>query len=92
MMMRNLLVREEGEALVIGSGVRPQWIQSGKQFGIERTFTPHGQVSIVFRRVGNEIEAMVRGEWRAKPPRLDVRVPGHRIVNASGDVFRLRAV
>ncbi|HWN96553.1 MAG TPA: hypothetical protein VNT99_16100 [Methylomirabilota bacterium] len=92
-MMRNLFVREEGDALVIGGGIRPEWIQSGRELGIERTLSPHGEVSVSFRRAAEyEIEVVVRGSWRAQPPRIEMRVPGYTPVAVNGDSFRLRRV
>ncbi len=93
MMMRNLFVREEGDGLIIGGGIRPEWIQSEKGFGVEQTFTPFGEVSVRFQyAAANELHVQVRRKWRAQAPLIEVRVPGFSMVGMDGDTFRLRPV
>jgi len=91
MMMRNLFVREEDDCLVLGSGIRREWMQSGQSFGIERTLTPVGEVSIrIETRRDDESELRIEGAWRAQPPRLEVRVPGYVATPMASQTFRLR--
>jgi hypothetical protein len=87
-MMRNLFVREEGDALVIGSGVRREWLSAS--CGIERTLAPQGMVSISFTpKDKSEVALHVQGEWRSTPPRLEIRVPGYSTRPSDNGVFRL---
>ncbi|HYD84399.1 MAG TPA: hypothetical protein VEA63_10105, partial [Opitutus sp.] len=75
MFVRNLFVREESDALVIGAGVRPEWWRAGEvDFG--PTLTPHGAVTV--RLVGGEsvVRVNVEGQWRGGPPKRLLRVPG----------------
>lgn len=83
MMMRNLFVREEGDALIIGAGIRPEWTAQSGAFGIENTLTPFGKVSAEFTPRGSDLEVQVQGTWHASPPLIEVRVPG-RVATATG--------
>jgi hypothetical protein len=90
-MMRNLFVREEGDALVIGAGVREEWLRAGKPFGLERTLTPAGEVTVLFTpRSPEDCDLHIEANWHASAPRLEVRVPGFTITPESAHDFRLR--
>ena len=88
LMLRNLFVREEADGLVIGSGVRSEWLDQGCR--LERTLTPHGEVSVVFEPRGSgEADLTINAAWRREAPRIEVRVPGWRVAKAEGQSFRL---
>lgn len=76
LMIRNCFVREEGEALIVGSGVKPDWWRrGGASFG--PTLTPYGPVTItVAATEGGSARVKVDGVWRGRPPRIEVRLPG----------------
>ncbi len=84
MFVRNLFVREEvdgGGALVIGSGVKPEWLAAGEA-GFGPTLTPWGAVSVRFARTGERsVRVKIEGEWRGAAPRRQIRVPGCETVN-----------
>ncbi|HSO67908.1 MAG TPA: hypothetical protein VLP30_08625, partial [Desulfatirhabdiaceae bacterium] len=46
MMIRNLFVREEGETLVLGSGLLPEWMAGGMSAGFGPTRTPFGTIGV----------------------------------------------
>lgn len=74
MLVRNLFVREEGDTLVIGSGIAPAWLASGElSFG--PTLTPHGAVSVSFE-TGPRPRVHITGRWRRHAPAREIRVPG----------------
>ncbi|MDF3057126.1 MAG: hypothetical protein K0R17_1341 [Rariglobus sp.] len=77
MMIRNCFVREETGALVLASGVKPDWWQNARaSFG--PTLTPWGPLSISIEADGKETARVnVEGKWREDPPRLDFRLPGY---------------
>lgn len=75
MLVRNFFVREEGGALVIGSGIRLEWLETGEaSFGA--TLTPHGPVTVRLAGGGGSVRVNVEGKWRGTPPRRELRVPG----------------
>src|SRR5262249_36021311 len=49
LMIRNLFVREEGNHLVIGSGLPTHWLRAGEPMSFEHTLTRYGQVSVRLR-------------------------------------------
>jgi hypothetical protein len=73
LMLRNLFVREEGDALVVGAGVH--------------TLTPHGPVSLGVRRDADGTRVTIDAHWRGAPPVRELRVPGCvPLVVPAGDV------
>jgi hypothetical protein len=75
MFVRNLFVREEADTLILGAGVRTEWLEAGPiQFGA--TLTPHGPVSLELTLRERIIHARVTGTWRDRAPRRELRVPG----------------
>jgi hypothetical protein len=91
MMMRNLFVREEDGTLIVGSGIRRAWMENSKPFGLERTLTPFGEVSVrILPLTANESDLSIQGEWRGQPPQFDVRVPGYSAMAINNQTFRMR--
>jgi hypothetical protein len=75
MFVRNLFVREEPDTLVIGAGVRPEWLQAGTEFG--PTLTPYGSVSVRFEAKNSVVLVKLVATWRTgAAPALELRVPG----------------
>ena len=46
MMMRNCFVREEDDHLVIGSGILPEWRETGQEISFGPTPTAWGPVAV----------------------------------------------
>ena len=76
-MIRNLFVREENERLIVGSGIFPRWLQSGKAFSFGPTLTRFGSVNISFQPGENNFQVSVDGNWFKQSPEIEVRVPGY---------------
>lgn len=87
--MRNLFVREEADRLVIGAGIPRFWLDSGKSFGLARTLTKWGEVSVRFTPVVGEMEVSVKAA-RAPLPPMVVQVPGWNAHRTSENQYRLR--
>lgn len=89
MMLRNLFVREEGDALVIGSGLKSEWLL--QPCSLKRTLTPFGEVSVECEPAAQgEVVLTVRADWQDQRPPLEVRVPGCTVVESDGTRFRLK--
>ena len=84
MMMRNLFVREEGDKLILGSGVFPEWLESGEELRFGPTPTPHGRVSVSLRQDENKLELQMDASWFAKPPEVEIKVPGYQRQTITG--------
>jgi hypothetical protein len=91
MMIRNCFVREEGNGLIVGAGVRAKWIEQEEPFGIKGTLTPFGEVSVQFRPLTvGELQIDIQGNWHAAPPTMGYRVPGYRVVETDDSTMLLR--
>ncbi|MCB2173568.1 hypothetical protein KQH65_12590 [archaeon] len=80
MMIRHLFVREEQNALVLGSGIFPEWLKTEKSIGFGPTPTPYGPISVRFTPSQNGLKL----QWNPDFPKheaglscLSVRVPGY---------------
>ncbi len=75
MLIRNCFVREEGDALVIASGIRPEWWQDAPA-SLGPILTPFGPVTVQVAAMAEGATVRVQGEWRKDAPRLQIRLPG----------------
>lgn len=86
MMIRNLFVREEGDALVLGSGIFPEWTQSGRLHGFGPTQTPFGPVSVRFSKEDSgpvfELTADFSDPAR-RPSDIVIDIPGYQKITVS---------
>ncbi|HEX2853899.1 MAG TPA: hypothetical protein VHO24_11725 [Opitutaceae bacterium] len=92
LMVRNCFVREEAGALVVGSGVRPEWWRDEAcSFG--PTLTPFGAVTLTIRPGGEGAHVTIDGQWRGPRPRLEVNLPGfapqERVAASAREEFNL---
>ncbi|MCF8096180.1 MAG: hypothetical protein K9J79_12560 [Desulfobacteraceae bacterium] len=76
LMMRSLFVREEENALIIGSGVFPEWLSESQPLGFGPTPTPYGPVSVNIVRQNGSAHVEVSGDWRRQSPEIRVVLPG----------------
>jgi hypothetical protein len=88
MFVRNLFVREETDTLVIGSGIRPEWLRAGTvKFG--PTLTPYGTVSVSFDASDDQVRVQLETAWRGSAPAMELRVPGCSVLRVNaGDERR----
>lgn len=77
-MVRNLFVREEGDMLILGSGIFPRWVSSKEELAFGPTPTPFGDVEMRVRKGSDGISAEMDAAWRGDPPEVEIRVPGFR--------------
>ena len=89
LMVRNGFLREEGDNLVIGSGVLPDWLDQREVLLFGPAPSDFGQVLVEILPRGEEAEVRWNGEWRGTPPRIEVRLPGFRPVDPD---VRVRSV
>ncbi len=78
--VRDALVREEPDRLVLGTGLAAEWLVGEDGRDGELAFgpapTPWGPISVRFAPRGDEVEVTWSGEWRGDPPPVEVRLPG----------------
>ncbi len=85
MIMRALFVREEGDALVIGSGLLPEWLASSERLAFGPTGTPWGPVTVTLEPSVAGRTVAVQGQWHGAPPQLRCAVPGFRAIDLPAD-------
>lgn len=82
LMIRNGFLREEGDRLVLGSGVFPSWLEQPEAVAFGPAPTKFGRVAVkILPRDGNA-DVLWTGDWRGDPPRIEVRLPGFPPVDA----------
>jgi len=81
MLIRNLFIREEGRTLILGSGILPEWIESGHTLSFGPTKTPFGPVSVKLFRKNETTMFEIVADFSAAPHRPEsviVDVPGYK--------------
>jgi hypothetical protein len=81
-MMRNSMLREEGGALVLGSGVLPEWLNDRKPIRFGPAPTSFGPVTLEIDPGEGQPIVTWSGEWRDVPPQVEIRLPGFEAVVA----------
>jgi hypothetical protein len=77
MMMRNLFVREEGDSLIIGSGIFPEWIASGREMAFGPTLIPGGQLTVAIRPSAAAVLLDIDMDSRQAGIDMVVAIPGY---------------
>jgi len=77
-MIRNLFVREEGDALLLGSGLFPRWLDHQGELAFGPTPTPWGPIHVRFTACSDGLLLTADADWHGDAPELRVQVPGYR--------------
>lgn len=78
MMMRSLFVREEGETLIIGSGLYPEWLVPGERLSFGPTLVPGGRLSLTFTVSDDGIDLAMEPDLSGPDLACRIAVPGYR--------------
>jgi len=90
MLLRNMFVREEKGQLIIGKGIKSEWLQSSKELLFGPTLTPHGRMTVSITST-NGIEVNLIPEWYQKnQPKIVVEIPGFKRNKITGPEYRCR--
>ena len=76
LMIRNCFVREEGNRLIIASGIPRSWLRGRETLSFGPASTSFGTVSLSIESERDKIVISWKGAWHAEPPCIEVRVPG----------------
>jgi len=89
LMIRNCFAREEGEMLILCSGIPVVWRMDGQEASLGPTLTKFGAVSVQIKTVGKKSKIQWLGNWRnGKEPKIEIRLPGSQPVQAKpGETF-----
>lgn len=88
MMIRNAFVREEGNTLVVGAGLLPEWLHDGATLRFGPAPTAFGTLTVAVEVRDGRAHVQWDAEWRGPPPRLDIALPGAAPLGISGAVGR----
>jgi hypothetical protein len=80
--------------VLIGTGLLPEWLQSGAPLGFGPTPTPAGIFSVRIDPAEKGLQVRIEGEGAGEGPdaSLEIRIPGYRpVVGArAGRVYHLQ--
>lgn len=76
MMIRNLFVREDGDGLILSSGIPAKWLMQPETLSIASAPTPFGDITIEIRPRTDHIEVEYHCDWRRVPAAIELRLPG----------------
>lgn len=77
LMIRNLFVREEGEALWLASGVPPAWLVPGATLAFGPTLTRFGPMKVTLDVAETHINVRWHGTWHTEPTTVNIGLPGY---------------
>lgn len=76
LMIRHCFVREEGDRLVLCSGLPRRWLQQDRPIRFGPAPTAFGPVTVTVEpRQGEPARVTWQGDWFGQPPTVDVRLP-----------------
>lgn len=74
-LVRNMLLREEGDVLHLTSCLSPQWVGAGKTIRLAHAPTTFGSVSFVMHSRKNGADIELSSKWRQAPKTLALHIP-----------------
>ena len=81
---RNCFVREEGERLILGSGIPERWHEHLAPTTFGPTATPFGAVSLTITPLAKRrVRVAWQADWHGAVPTIEVRLPGFESVVAA---------
>ncbi len=80
LMLRNCFVREEGNRLILCSGIPPAWLAQHEPILFGSTLTLFGEISIQLLVEPGGIRIGWDAAWRGAAPTIEVRLPGKAAV------------
>ncbi|MGP1397840.1 MAG: hypothetical protein ACTS3R_20235 [Inquilinaceae bacterium] len=92
LMMRHCFVREEGDGLILASGIAAEWLDGDGKAPLTYGPAPtrFGPVTVTVTATDGEVNVAWHGAWRNGAPPIDIHLPGHARVtaDAKADVAR----
>ncbi len=87
LMQRACFLREEGDRLILGSGIPPEWLAQGQPLAFGPGLTRFGPVTISILARRGKVRVQWDAEWRRKPSAVEVRLPGFAPVKVGPGIF-----
>ncbi len=83
LMIRNCFVREEGNRLILCSGIPRIWLEKNQKITFGPAPTSFGSIQISITPQGQNIFVEWCGQWFTKEPLIDIQLPGFTNVRVS---------
>jgi putative flippase GtrA len=80
LMIRNCFVREEGEQLILCSGIPQVWQEKKQNMSFGPAPTRFGDIQICIRPQGKNVLIEWQGKWFVKEPVIDIHLPCYKSV------------
>jgi hypothetical protein len=80
LMVRNCLIREDDNKLILCSGITEEWRNSRDNIYFEKVPTEFGSVSLKMEFNKNEITVSYSAKWHQKTPKVEICLPGFKAV------------
>jgi hypothetical protein len=92
-MIRNCFVMEDlrEKRLILGAGVRGEWLAGGDPVSLGPTMTAWGAVSVSIGVEGGGVDVHWNGDWHGDAPRVEIRLPGTPAIVSEGGRGHARA-
>ena len=84
-MIRNCFVREEGNSLILASGIPHQWLRGSSTLSFGPAPTSFGTFSLSIKPEKDSVIISWQGAWHTEVPRIEVRVSGFNPIIAKPD-------
>jgi hypothetical protein len=82
-LLRNMMVREQGEDLHLLSAISPEWVVAGKELSVKRAPTNFGEVNFTLRfKTANRAEMTIENQFMVNPAKIVLHLPW--FMNATG--------
>ena len=76
LMLRNCFVREEGDRLILGSGIPRHWLREDATVAFGPAPTRFGDLRVSIRPQGQVFLVEWSGQWLGEEPPIDIQFPG----------------
>jgi hypothetical protein len=86
MMMRHLFIREEGNTLVIGEGIFPEWIKQGTRLSFGPTLVPGGRLKVSLSGPPDQPALSLESKFHGSPLPCRIAVPGYKPLQSNTSV------
>ena len=89
LMIRNCFVREEGEGLILCSGIPQLWLDKKQTMSFGPAPNSFGVIQISIKPFEQNIYIEWQGEWFKKEPAIDIQLPGFKKVRITPETNSL---
>lgn len=77
MMIRNCFVREEGDRLILFSGIPHEWFETHEEISFGPTATKFGSLSVRLKSSEGKVKACWQKICFFEEPKMEIHLPGH---------------